>query len=319
LTIPITVTGLTADPAITLNLKGQVRANVELSTVDGNCVLQIPSATYLTDRYGEVLTTITATRNNSPPAPPANNMIVFAYDLGPTGASFFPYITLVFKYDPAMIPGVKPADLQIGRWNGVNWEIIKDVVIDTEAHTVSVQIWHFSNYALISPPYVPPTTTPPASTTTTTTPTITLTPTPKPTGTPLPLPTVVPPGQLTTPLPAGFMVGDLQVSPAQVKTGETVTVSVILTNTGGTEGTCRVTLKVNGLVADFKVISLGGGESTTVTFTTSGSRAGNFDVDVDGLLGSFSIAGMVLLWPVVIGGIAVIIIVTSILGWRSRR
>jgi hypothetical protein len=75
---------------------------------------------------------------------------------------------LVCKYAPEMLPGVNPADLKVAYWNGIKWEILTDTILDTEDHTLSVQIRHFSNYALLSP-VIATNTTPLVPTTTTTT------------------------------------------------------------------------------------------------------------------------------------------------------
>jgi hypothetical protein len=327
LTVPIRITGLISDPSITLNLKGQVRANVQLSTSDGNCVLKILSATYLMDRYGEVLTEITATINNTPPTAPANSIIVFAYDLGPTGTSFYPYITLIFKYDPEKLPGVNPADLNIACWNGINWDVLRDTVIDTEAHTISVQIWHFSIYALLSPPYVVPTTTTVAPTTTIIT--TTVTPTLKPTVTPVtqttttPAPTTTPiTPTITMPSPATFIVSDLAVYPSQVRTGEIVNISTQITHSGEAEGSYSITLMINNLVEDTKVITLSGGQSIAVTFTIRKESAGIYQVNVNGMNGRFTVIenkSLILpFWSWIVIGVALIIIGMVIWSWRWR-
>jgi VCBS repeat-containing protein len=224
LTIPVTLTGLTSEPAITLNLKGQVRDNVQLSTDDGNCILEIPSATYLTDRYGEILTEITVAKSETPPAPPVDDMVVMAYDFGPTGASFYPYMTLILKYDPEMLSGVDPADLKMAHWNGINWEILQDTVLDTEIHTISVRIWHVSSYAFLSPVIATATTIPvPITTTpspTTTTPTIIPTPPPAPEEAPTSITPLAPEITIPTPAPVEVTTTIAPVTTTEATTDE---------------------------------------------------------------------------------------------------
>ena len=87
--------------------------------------------------------------------------------------------------------------------------------------------------------------------------------------------------------PAAFGPSILTISPSYVKTGEEVTISVIITNTGDLSGSYEVTLKIDNVVAATKEITLAGHTSQTVTFSTSKDIAGTYSVTVDGLSGTF--------------------------------
>jgi len=50
---------------------------------------------------------------------------------------------------------------------------------------------------------------------------------------------------IANPLPANFVYSNLTATPSNPLIGETVTISVTVTNTGGTAGTAAVTLEVN--------------------------------------------------------------------------
>jgi hypothetical protein len=226
-----------------------------------------------------------------------------------------------------MIPGVDPADLKIGRWNGVDWEIIKDVIIDTEANTVSVQIWHFSDYALISPPYIPPTTAIlPVPTTTsrpasTTTQAPTVTPIPTPTLTkPVPTTTAIIP---TTPVSQSFIVSDLIINPSKVKAGEITYISVKITNTSDISGNYVITLKINNTVEDTRIVTLDGGQNSTVEFIAISNEAGKYLVDINGFFGSFDVTisntSLLPAWAWVLIGSALFIIMTGTAVWFWRR
>jgi len=89
--------------------------------------------------------------------------------------------------------------------------------------------------------------------------------------------------------PATFATGNLSISPAEVDIGETVTISLKVTNTGDLEGTRAVTLKINDVVLETREVTLDSGASQTVTFTTSRDAAGTYTVSVDGLAGTFSV------------------------------
>jgi len=84
-----------------------------------------------------------------------------------------------------------------------------------------------------------------------------------------------------------------------VDIGETVTISVLVANTGEEEGSYTVTLKVNGVVEETREITLAGGASETATFTTAEDEAGTYSVAVDGLTGSFTVREVVVAPPVV--------------------
>ncbi|GAH79091.1 unnamed protein product, partial [marine sediment metagenome] len=85
-----------------------------------------------------------------------------------------------------------------------------------------------------------------------------------------------------------FTTSDLSISPAEVKIGEAVTITVSVTNTGTAAGSYKVTLKINQAVEATKEVTLDAGASKEVTFTTS-KDAGSYSVDVNGLEGSFTV------------------------------
>jgi len=84
-----------------------------------------------------------------------------------------------------------------------------------------------------------------------------------------------------------FRVSDLQVSPSEVKPGEEVSISILVTNVGREAGSYEVTLKINGTVHEVRTVTLGGGESIRVEFSVSMDAAGTYLVEVAGLKGKF--------------------------------
>jgi hypothetical protein len=90
--------------------------------------------------------------------------------------------------------------------------------------------------------------------------------------------------------PSPFSPSDLTINPIVVDEGDVVTISVKVINTGITTLTQTVTLKVNSQPLATKEVTLGGGESSTVSWLTSSEWiAGTYNVDVEGLTGSFTI------------------------------
>jgi len=88
---------------------------------------------------------------------------------------------------------------------------------------------------------------------------------------------------------ATFTVGSLVVEPGQVGMGQDVAIRVRVTNTGAVEGTCLLTLTIDGTVDESREVTLAGGESKTLTFTASRTEAGTYCVEVNRLSSSFEV------------------------------
>ena len=89
--------------------------------------------------------------------------------------------------------------------------------------------------------------------------------------------------------PAAFTLSLLSISPIEANIGESVTISVLVANTGEGAGSYTITLKINGVEEATEEITLAGGASDTVIFTTVQDEAGTYSVDVDGLRDSFMV------------------------------
>lgn len=98
-----------------------------------------------------------------------------------------------------------------------------------------------------------------------------------------------PPTPTAPPKPAAFTASAPTISPAEVNAGESVTISTVVTNTGGLAGSYKVTLKIDNVVVDTKDVTLAGGASQKVTFTTVQDVAAVYHVQVDGQSGEFTV------------------------------
>ena len=135
--------------------------------------------------------------------------------------------------------------------------------------------------------------------------------------------TVTPPVE-PEPVPAAFTTSNLFISPAEAGIGETVTVSVLVANTGDLSGSYEVTLKVDNVTMATKDVILAGDTSQTVTFTTTGDTAGTYTVDVSGLSGTFTVKTPVvpvepINWGTITGIIAGTAIVIGVIIWLVFR
>ncbi len=128
---------------------------------------------------------------------------------------------------------------------------------------------------------------------------------------------VVPP----EPEPAAFSVTGLIIYPTSVEIGESITIRVSVANTGDLSGTYTATLKIDNIVVETKDVTLEGGTSETVVFTTSRDTAGTYTISIDGQSDTFAVreapeepaAKQINWW--LIGGIIAGVIAISIIVW----
>lgn len=138
------------------------------------------------------------------------------------------------------------------------------------------------------------------------------------------------------PKPASFTIGVLKVTPDEVEIGQSVTISAQVTNTGDASGTYQVVLKINNAAEATKEVTLAGGAGGTVTFTTSKTAAGSYDVNVNGLPGKFTVKtappvtpptppvteepkGGLPTWAWTLIAIGILVIILIIYLWRRNR
>jgi hypothetical protein len=88
---------------------------------------------------------------------------------------------------------------------------------------------------------------------------------------------------------AAFTSSNLSISPSEVDIGGSVTISVLVTNTGSASGSYEVVLKLNGVTEATKKVTVAAAKSESVSFSVSKDKAGTYSVDVDGLKGSFTV------------------------------
>jgi hypothetical protein len=92
------------------------------------------------------------------------------------------------------------------------------------------------------------------------------------------------------PIPALVLVQSAAVAASKVAPGEKVDVTATITNKGGSNGTSKVTLYINGQEVESKGITLSSGQSTTMHFSVSQNDPGTYSVYVNGVpAGSFTV------------------------------
>ena len=89
--------------------------------------------------------------------------------------------------------------------------------------------------------------------------------------------------------PAEFVISNLTASPSEVGVGETVTISILVSNIGDLEGSYRVVLEIAGEIVATRTVTVVGGASQEVIFTTSEDTAGGYRVDIGGESTTFTV------------------------------
>ena len=111
-------------------------------------------------------------------------------------------------------------------------------------------------------------------------------------------------------LPASFDLGSLEVSPAEITVGDPVNISVLLTNVGEAEGSYTIDFRIDRVIKDTQEVTLDGGTSETVTFTTTPEEAGNYMVSVEGLTTDLTVDEIATNWFIlgpIIAGVAALL------------
>ncbi len=110
---------------------------------------------------------------------------------------------------------------------------------------------------------------------------------------PTPFPTLTP-GAMAAPhaaptARATFSVSNLTITPNQVREGEPVTISAIVTNNGAESGKYSLVLRIGGVVEGITEITLASGTSQLATSTITKDTAGDYYIEIDGLGGTFTV------------------------------
>ncbi|TRO52510.1 hypothetical protein E2P63_03455 [Candidatus Bathyarchaeota archaeon] len=92
--------------------------------------------------------------------------------------------------------------------------------------------------------------------------------------------------------PAEFKLTDLIVDPTSILGGESVTVSVKVTNVGEETGSYTVDLNIDGSPKDSQEVSLSGGATKVVTFIVTETVSGSHTVEVGNLSNSFDVENL---------------------------
>ena len=85
--------------------------------------------------------------------------------------------------------------------------------------------------------------------------------------------------------PASIAVSNLTMAPDPVVSGDVVNISILAANSGDLPGNCHIILKINGEIAMERDVTIRGGAGQNVTFSITAGSAGEYVVDINGLIG----------------------------------
>jgi len=148
--LTVSLTGLSSTASLITDTSGVVKAGARLKNEDGTIGLDIAQGTMLQDAGGKALRNLSASPLSPLPDLTGDTVLIAGFRLGPAGARFTPSLTLTFNYDPAGLPdGASEPDLYLAYRDGSQWVKLESRV-NGETRTVSAEIGHFSEYALLA-------------------------------------------------------------------------------------------------------------------------------------------------------------------------
>jgi hypothetical protein len=301
-----------------IHSSGKILEVVELTSADKKVDLKLSEGTTALTVSGTPPEQITIQPSTELPSPPADTCpIGMTYSLGPEAATFDPPLTLTFYYDEALLPegmvwdvncdgSVDILDIALVTapdWKSVTEENFKIAYFDTSGNE-----WIILEDSTVNT--AENTVSAPVSHFT----------------------QFAILGSVTEPSSAAFVVKSLEAIPEVVTPGEDVAITVVVTNTGETEGSYSLSLKIDGDVEAVEEVTLLPGEEREATFTVSKENPGSYPVEVGGKTAEFTVVEIPLPgeenptnWIRLGGIVAAIMVIGFILAaivlvlWRRHR
>jgi len=265
------------------NEEGVLMETREAVSPDEALSLLLLQETRVLDAAGNPLDLIEV-KSVTPPQPPPDKLVIGpGYDIQPS-CTFDPPIKFILHYGSLAInDGISEEDLVTAYYDQTQQEWIEmPTVVDTDANTVTVSLSHSSLFAMLAESHAV---------------------------------TESPAVVKVPPFSAG--VYNLRVTPSQVRmweslpfavrTGEEVTVTVDVVNSGSQKVEYSVILKLNGHTGATREITLGPEQSEQVVFVLPDIHLGHYVVEVNGLSGEFTSSLWINWW--LLGGLLAVLAV----------
>ena len=260
---------------IAIQSNGIIMEPFSVTAISGQVILSFERGTCIITSDGSLPKRLEMTVLEEVPPPPQGMAIVspayrFLFYTGkdPRQVSFSQPVRLVLHYDVARLPP-NTTGLSVAYYSEEDgWVHLEPVsgFIAGEGQVAAV-VNHFTIFAVLAqlapaePAIVPPLSQ-----------------------------TETPPAALKPPqLPARFEVSNLEIAPDKMSPGKSVSIRAHITNVGELSGERNVTLKINGLFVDSKLVKLAPKQNKNVSFTVIPHEVGDYEVEVDGLRTSFTV------------------------------
>jgi uncharacterized repeat protein (TIGR01451 family) len=273
---------------------GRPLARIAAPDPTGTHLLEIEAGTGAKDSNRDTVTLVEIRETTTPVLPADTRIVGKAYEFMPSGTVFDQPVRLTLGYNVDELPENVTSVGTAYYTYGTGWTYLETEPGNVaELGKITAPVNHFTVFAVLAKVAEQPAVTPPPET------------------------TPVPP---TGALPAGFKLSNLRIVPSVSRvfsklvyfstTGKEATISVDVINEGGQSGAYSVTLKLNDKDVDTKEITLGAGETQTVTFTVLTDKLGTYTVQIGELKGEFSRKLWINVW-LWVGTV----IVLGLLGW----
>jgi len=147
------------------NPEGEFLTDIIAQSWDKQVTLKISKGTIGKNPQGAPLSWVSINPMEDPPPPPEDVTIIgIPYNLGPNLATFDPPARVTFKYNPASFDDdINEEELSLAYYNSVTkeWIVLENITVDTEAHTISGDLSHFTVFAILhipgaAEPEIPP-------------------------------------------------------------------------------------------------------------------------------------------------------------------
>jgi hypothetical protein len=260
---------------VAIQSNGAIMEPFSVTALSRQLVLSLERGTRIITSDGSLPERLEMTVSEEVPPPPQGMAIVspayrllFYTEKSARPVSFSQPVRLVLHYDAARLPP-NTTGLSVAYYSEEDgWVHLEPVsgFIAGEGQVAAV-VNHFTIFAVLAqlapaePAIVPP-----------------------------PSQTETPPAALKPPqLPARFEVSNLEIAPDKMSPGKSVSIRARITNVGELSGERNVTLKINGLFVDSKLVKLAPKQNKNVSFTVIPREVGDYEVEVGGLRTSFTV------------------------------
>jgi len=281
---------------------GRPIRSMQAPSPDGIHLLEIEEYTGVTDNTGGVVTLLVIREAEAMELPENTVLVGKALEFKPTGTFFDKPVKLTLGYNVNDLPDRVQSIGAAYYADNEGWIYLEAEATNVaELGKLTAPVYHFTIFAVLAKVAPEP---PPA----------------KPVAPPAPKPEPEPekPALSPIPEPALFKLSNLSITLSVttyyehiryiVRTGEEALITMGVTNTGGQSGSYVAILMVNGTKRERKEVTLGPGQTKTVSFTITSNEPGKYTVVIGDLTGDF-LSELWVNWWLIAGSCGILILI----------